>query len=275
LSIKIDLYILHIIILNLIKNLKGAVIKMKNKISLTKATIGVLTVILIMAISIQVYSYANGVAGRTLKGSTPGCTCHQNSSTAAVVVSVTGPATLAPGATGTYTLSVSRSSGTFSTGGVDIAVSSGTLALASGSTGLKISSGELVHSAKFTGATTKTFTLTAPATPGPITIYCTGAAGSNPPNWNHGTNLIVNVVSGINQIEEIATSYSLAQNFPNPFNPTTNISFSIPKSEFVNSNQPAGKFNVTWDANNFASGVYFYKIKAGDFVEMKKMSLIK
>jgi len=264
---------------------------MKNKISFTKATIGVLTVILIMGISFQVYSYGNGVAGRTLKGSTPGCTCHQSSSTAAVLVSVTGPATLAPGATGTYTLSVSRSSGTFSTGGVDIAVSSGTLALASGSTGLKISAGELVHSAKFTGATTKTFTLTAPATPGPITIYCTGAGGSNPPNWNHGTSLIVNVVSGINQIEEIATSYSLAQNFPNPFNPTTNISFSIPKSEFVNvsvyditgklvqelvnSNQPAGKFNVTWDANNFASGVYFYKIKAGDFVEMKKMSLIK
>jgi hypothetical protein len=263
---------------------------MKKTNSLRKATIGVLTVLLIMGISIQVYSYASGVAGRTLKGSTPGCTCHQSSSNSAVVVSVTGPATLNPGATGTYTLSVSRSSGTFSTGGIDIAVSSGTLATG-GTSGIKLSSGEIVHSAKFTSATTKTFTLTAPATPGPITIYCTGAAGTNPPNWNHGTSFIVNVVSGINQIEEIANTYSLAQNFPNPFNPTTNISFSIPKSEFVNvsvyditgklvqelvnSNQPAGKFNVTWDANNFASGVYFYKIKAGDFVEMKKMSLIK
>lgn len=209
----------------------------------------------------------------------------------AVLVSVTGPATLNPGATGTYTLSVSRSSGTFSTGGIDIAVSTGTLALASGSTGLKISAGELVHSAKFTGATTKTFTLTAPSTPGPITIYSTGAGGSNPPAWNHGSNFTVNVVSGISQIEEIATTYSLAQNFPNPFNPTTNISFSLPKAgfvnisvyditgklvqELVNNNMSAGKYNTTWDADNFASGVYFYKIQSGDFTEMKKMSLIK
>jgi hypothetical protein len=265
---------------------------MKKTFSLKRATIGMLTVIMITGISLQAFSYGNGVAGRTLKpGSTNGCTCHQSALNTAVLISVTGPATLAPGATGTYTLSVSRSSGTFSTGGIDIAVSAGTLALASGSTGLKISSGELVHSAKFTGTTTKTFTLTAPATSGPITIYCTGAAGTNPPNWNNGANLIVNVVSGINQIEEVATTYSLAQNFPNPFNPTTNINFSVPKSQFVNisiyditgklveelvnSNLAAGKYNATWDAANYASGVYFYKIQAGDFIEMKKMSLIK
>ncbi|MCX6159525.1 MAG: T9SS type A sorting domain-containing protein [Ignavibacteriota bacterium] len=265
---------------------------MKSKLSLKKATVGILTLIFLMSISLQIYSYPTGVAGRTLKpGSTNGCTCHQAALNAAVVVTVTGPATLAPGATGTYTFSVSRSSGTFSTGGIDIAVSSGTLALASGSTGLKILTSELVHSAKFTGATTKTFTVTAPATPGTITIYCTGAAGTNPPNWNNGANFTVNVATGISQIEEVAHSYSLSQNFPNPFNPTTNISFSLPKAgfvnisvyditgklvqELVNSNQPAGKFNVTWDANNFASGVYFYKIKSGDFTEMKKMSLIK
>ena len=65
---------------------------------------------------------------------------------------ITGPATLAPGATGTYTFTVSRYfGGTFSTGGVDIAVSTGTLALAPGSTGLKILSSELVNSSKFTG----------------------------------------------------------------------------------------------------------------------------
>ncbi len=264
---------------------------MKSTFSLKKVTIGLLTLLVISGISLEVFSYGNGVAGRTQKpGSTPGCTCHQNSPNTAVVVSVTGPATLNPGATGTYTLSVSRSSGTFSTGGIDIAVSSGTLATG-GTSGIKLSSGEIVHSAKFTGATTKTFTLTAPNTPGTITIYCTGAGGSNPPAWNHGANFIVNVVSGINQIEEVATTYSLAQNFPNPFNPTTNISFSVPKSEFVNisvyditgklvqelvnSNLAAGKYNATWNADNFASGVYFYKIQSGDFVEMKKMSLIK
>ncbi len=263
---------------------------MKTK-SFKKVTIGILTVILLTGISIQVYSYGNGVAGRTLKpGSTNGCTCHQSASNSAVLISVTGPATLNPGATGTYTLSVSRSSGTMTTGGIDIAVSSGTLATG-GTAGIKLSAGEIVHSAKFSSATTKTFTLTAPATPGPITIYCTGAAGSNPPNWNNGANLTVNVLSGISQIEETATTYSLAQNFPNPFNPTTSISFSLPKAgfvnisvyditgklvqELVNNNMSAGKYNTTWDADNFASGVYFYKIQAGDFTEMKKMSLIK
>ncbi|MCX6159355.1 MAG: T9SS type A sorting domain-containing protein [Ignavibacteriae bacterium] len=240
----------------------------------------------------SVFSYATGVAGRTLKpGSTNGCTCHQNASNTAVVVTVTGPATLAPGATGTYTFSVSRTSGTFSTGGIDIAVSSGTLALASGSTGLKISSSELVHSAKFSGATTKTFNLTAPATPGTITIYCTGAGGTNPPNWNNGTSFSVNVISGVTPIEEVVHSYSMSQNFPNPFNPTTTISFGIPKSglvnisvydisgkfvaELVNSQLSAGKYNTSFDASFLSSGVYFYKIQTGDFMEVKKMSLIK
>jgi hypothetical protein len=264
---------------------------MEKQFSLKRATIGILTVIMITSISIQAFSYPGGVAGRTLKpGSTNGCTCHQSALNTAVLVSVTGPTTLVAGATGIYTFSVSRSSGTFSTGGIDIAVSSGTLGIGT-STGIKMLTSEVVQSAKFTGATTKTFTLTAPATAGPITIYCTGAGGTNPPNWNNGANFTVNVTTGISQIEEVATTYSLAQNFPNPFNPTTNISFSIPKSNFVtvsvyditgklvqqlvNSNLNAGKYNATWDASNFASGVYFYKIQAGDFVEMKKMSLIK
>jgi len=259
---------------------------------LKRASIGILAIIVI-GISIKVFAYPTGQNSCTQKpGSTyAGCSCHSSSSTSAVLISVTGPATLAPGATGTYTLSVNRSSGSITHGGIDIAVSSGTLGIGT-STGIKILGSEVVHSAQFTAATTKTFTLTAPSTPGTITIYCTGAAGTtNPPNWNHGANFTVNVVSSINQIEEVATTYSLAQNFPNPFNPTTNISFGIPKFEFVkitiydltgrmvqelvNSNLAAGKYNASWDAANYASGVYFYKIQAGDFTEMKKMSLIK
>ncbi len=239
-----------------------------------------------------VYSYSGGVASCTQKpgSSRNGCTCHQSSSNSAVITTVTGPATLSPGQVGTYTFSVSRSSGTFSTGGIDIAVSSGTLGIGT-STGIKILSGEVVQSTKFSSATTKTFTLTAPSTPGSITIYCVGAGGSNPPAWNHGANFTVNVVSGISHIEETVTSYSLSQNFPNPFNPTTTISFGIPKSglvnisvydisgklvtELVNSELSAGKYNTAWDASSIASGVYYYKIQAGDFIEVKKMSLIK
>ncbi len=247
---------------------------------------------LFMGITTSVFSYPTGVAGRTLLGSTPGCTCHSSSPNTAVVVSVSGPLTLTVGQTATYTLSVSRSSGTFSTGGIDVAVSSGTLGIGS-SSGIKILSGEVVHSAKFTGATTKTFTFTAPSTAGTITMAVTGAAGTNPPTWNHGTSIsiIVSSLNGIIRTEETASSYSLAQNFPNPFNPVTKISYSIPKSsevsltiydilgqkvsELVREKQDAGSYSVEFNASSLSSGVYYYKIEAGDFTSIKKMTLVK
>jgi hypothetical protein len=91
-------------------------------------------------------------------------------------------------------------------------------------------------------------------------------------------------------------SFELFQNYPNPFNPTTSIKFSLLKSghvildiynilgrrvlTLVNEELPAGYKLVTWDGkdnsgNEVASGVYFYKLKAGDFSETKKMILMK
>ncbi len=85
--------------------------------------------------------------------------------------------------------------------------------------------------------------------------------------------------------------FALYQNYPNPFNPTTNIRFDIPKdgnvsikvydvlgrqvSSVVDEFKKAGEYSVSFDASNLASGAYFYKITAGDFVETKKMMLIK
>jgi len=262
------------------------------KTKIKKAAISVsLIFILVLGISLASYPYASGVAGRTLLGS-PGCTCHSSSSNSAVVVSVTGPTTLTVGQTATYTLSVSRSSGTFSTGGVDVAVSSGTLGIGS-STGIKILSGEVVHSAKFTSATTKTFSFTAPNTSGTVTMAITGAAGSNPPAWNHGTSLTitVNPATGIIKNGETAEIYSLSQNYPNPFNPVTKISYSIPKSSYVsikvydilgkeiaspvNERQDIGSYSVEFDASKLTSGIYYYKIEAGEFTSVKKMTLVK
>jgi photosystem II stability/assembly factor-like uncharacterized protein len=103
-----------------------------------------------------------------------------------------------------------------------------------------------------------------------------------------GNDTLVGVTNNNNQIPN---SYSLEQNYPNPFNPTTNIKFGIPKSglvklvvydilgrhvtTLVNEVKQAGSFVVNFDASSLASGVYFYKIESKDFVQTKKMLLIK
>jgi len=85
--------------------------------------------------------------------------------------------------------------------------------------------------------------------------------------------------------------FSLNQNYPNPFNPSTNISFSLPQSgnveiaiynmigqeisKLANSRFSAGTHSLTFDASHLASGVYLYRIKSGDFISTKKMTLIK
>ena len=90
---------------------------------------------------------------------------------------------------------------------------------------------------------------------------------------------------------EIPTVYSLSNNYPNPFNPTTTINFSIPEQSNVKviiydalGNQldviadevkSAGTYSVKWNATNYASGIYFYKLEAGSFVQVLKMILMK
>jgi len=89
----------------------------------------------------------------------------------------------------------------------------------------------------------------------------------------------------------VALEYRLYNNYPNPFNPATVITFSIAApekvelaiydilgrkvDEIVNEYLPAGMYQVKWDATSFPSGIYIYKIKAGTFVETKKMILVK
>lgn len=90
---------------------------------------------------------------------------------------------------------------------------------------------------------------------------------------------------------EIPGTYSLKQNYPNPFNPVTNINFSIPKQSFVkitvydnlgrevnqlvNGMYAAGSYKADFDGTNLSSGLYFYRIEAGSFVDTKSMVLMK
>jgi outer membrane protein assembly factor BamB len=89
----------------------------------------------------------------------------------------------------------------------------------------------------------------------------------------------------------IPKSFTLYQNYPNPFNPVTQIKFDVPKvsnvkitifdvlgrevSILVNGELKAGVYNADWNASSFASGIYFYEIKAGDYRDVKKMVLVK
>ena len=89
----------------------------------------------------------------------------------------------------------------------------------------------------------------------------------------------------------VPEKFSISQNYPNPFNPSTVIRYTLPKqtdvklnvynvlgqkvAELVNTVQPAGEYEVTLHANRLASGVYFYRMQAGPFVEVRKMLLMK
>jgi hypothetical protein len=89
----------------------------------------------------------------------------------------------------------------------------------------------------------------------------------------------------------LPNKFALYQNYPNPFNANTNIEFRIPKNEFVtlkifnllgeevatllSASLLSGYHTVNWDGSDLASGVYFYRLKAGEFVQIRKALLLK
>ncbi len=266
--------------------------------SLTKIISAVAVLLLITITSVMLYAFSGGITGVTKKGLSPGCTCHGPSPTSSTQVSFIGPDTVIAGQSVQYTIVVANS--TQVAAGVDIAVERGTLAAANSQ--LRLQSGELTHNSPIgftSGSVSIPFNYTAPLTIGLDTIYANGNAvnlsgTSSGDFWNFAANkkIVVKNASSIKEVSnKIPDGFELKQNFPNPFNPSTKIRFALPANsnviltvmdingkvvaELYNGALKAGSYEYDFNAKNLSSGIYFYKLSADNYSEVRKMSLIK
>ncbi len=114
-------------------------------------------------------------------------------------------------------------------------------------------------------------------------------AGTDNGIWRRPLSEITSVEEEV--IDEIPTEFLLSQNYPNPFNPSTGIKYQVSSisrvslvvydilgneiETLVSEEKPVGTYEITWYAENLPSGVYFYQLKAGEFIDTKKMLLVK
>ncbi|MBI9070697.1 MAG: aryl-sulfate sulfotransferase [Melioribacteraceae bacterium] len=127
-------------------------------------------------------------------------------------------------------------------------------------------------------------------------IQITSESSSSIKSISENVFSIIDTVTSITNADEIPGKYVLYQNYPNPFNPTTVIEYSIPIAESMNAStvklniynmlgqkiktlvdkvQTSGNYHVTFDASDFASGIYIYKLETGNFSASKKLMILK
>ena len=250
--------------------------------------------LIILSSTFVLYALSTGITGRTLKNGI-GCTCHNSEPSGNVSVIIDGPSIINANETANYTVTITG--GPLVAAGTNIAALNGVLNVGAG---LQKIGNELTHIGPKTaagGSVVFQFTYTAPSTQGTDTIYANGNSvnlnGQNTgDSWNFASNKIVTVQSPTDVDDDnILTAFKLEQNYPNPFNPSTKINYSLAQSSnvkvvvysisgeevatLVNEYKNAGAYSIDFNASNLTSGIYFYKMITNDFIETKKMLMIK
>jgi hypothetical protein len=240
-----------------------------------------------------------GVSGKSQ--SPQGCNCHSTSPNASGVatVSLTGPQTVQPGSTSTYTLSVSGGP-TGTTGGFDLAKSAGTFIAGTGS---KVLNNDLVQSSS--GARSWTFQWTAPATEGACNLYAVGQAtngsGTSGDSWNwyggaQGTAFVITVSPPVGVGDGGASRVWLAPAAPNPTSGPARLEYSLAEAgpaqlEIFNvtgrrvallasGSSSSGRHVQTWSGRDdggrlVPSGQYFVRLVAGGTSLSRTLFLVR
>lgn len=268
---------------------------------------------------INLTAFHNGYPGPITKrpgGQFQGCICHGDTKpTPGVKVLFFGPTNVAANDTATYTVRITG--GPDSAAGVKVATFYGSLITSPLDTALhrtlvqyyggtvdSVNKYELNHSyPKLPVQDTITFKFRyiAPNMPnGHDTLYANGNSVvfdgvTDDDRWNFADNRVINITtSGINNNSTIVNDFKLDQNFPNPFNPETNIRFDLYKQGIVtlkiydvngklkatlidNKYYPNGVNNISFNSAKYdlSSGLYFYKLETASGSEIKKMMLVK
>lgn len=145
----------------------------------------------------------------------------------------------------------------------------------------------ILYGLKGTGTTLNTLITIDPSTGAATTVGSTEMSGLRALAWAPATTAVDEPAASDVQPQE----FVLLQNYPNPFNAKTVISFTIPRTEHVNitlfdilgreiavlANGPytKGMHKITWEANSFSSGIYFYRMTAGTFSQMRKLAILE
>lgn len=256
---------------------------------------------ILLAVGVVCYCVFTGIAEEhgevwcTLKNGN-GCSCHVDQAAPGVHVWLEGPTLLALNTPTLYVVHISG--GPAVAAGYNVAAGHGTLTPYD--TASRVIDNELTHSfpKEFGTDTVVTWTFLFTGTSSGYDTLFTVANSVNRDHsptgdqWNFGENFILSVgTTAVHRTQEPSRTFSLEQNFPNPFNPKTTIRFHTNVdgrttvrvydvlgreiAVLLDKFERQGEHLVVWDAQNIPSGLYFYQLNAGELTDVKKMIVVK